>query len=144
MQKKKERAVEFGFCCKKSFKTQKGRSRHKKNIKTRCFMQDRKKTKMQMLHSISNLLQSMRLNYASLERIDTNMQFYPALIVCDLSHNRLTTLNPYGFEGQAQLNRLALGHNRIHTLYKESLNGLTNLQSLGEFSIIVLIEFYQQ
>ena len=43
MQKKKERAVEFGFCCKKSFKTQKGRSRHKKNIKTRCFMQDRKK-----------------------------------------------------------------------------------------------------
>ena len=101
-----------------------------------------KKTKMQMLHSISNLLQSMRLNYASLERIDTNMQFYPALIVCDLSHNRLTTLNPYGFEGQAQLNRLALGHNRIHTLYKESLNGLTNLQSLGEFSIIVLIEFY--
>ena len=94
-----------------------------------------------MLFSISNLLQSMRLNYASLERIDTNMQFYPALIVCDLSHNRLTTLNPYGFEGQAQLNRLALGHNRIHTLYKESLNGLTNLQSLGEFSIIVLIEF---
>ena len=76
----------------------------------------------------------MRLNYVSLERIDTNMQFYPALIVCDLSHNRLTTLNPYGFEGQAQLNRLALGHNRIHTLYKESLNGLTNLQSLGEFS----------
>ena len=105
-------------------------------------MQDRKKTKIQMLHSISNLLQSMRLNYASLERIDTNMQFYPALIVCDLSHNRLTTLNPYGFEGQAQLNRLALGHNRIHTLYKESLNGLTNLQSLGKFSIIVLIEFY--
>ena len=90
---------------------------------------------------ISNLLQSMRLNYASLERIDTNMQFYPALIVCDLSHNRLTTLNPYGFEGQAQLNRLALGHNRIHTLYKESLNGLTNLQSLGEFSIFVLVQF---
>ena len=72
----------------------------------------------------------MRLNYAALERIETNMQFYPALIVCDLSRNRLTSLNPYGFESQAQLSRLALSHNRIHTLYKESLNGLTNLQSL--------------
>lgn len=75
-------------------------------------------------------IKSMRINYAGLERIETNLQFYPALIICDLSHNRLSTLNPYVFESQAQLARLDLSHNRISTIYKESLAGLANLQSL--------------
>ena len=75
-------------------------------------------------------IKSMRINYAGLERIDTNLQFYPALILCDLSHNRLSSLNPYGFETQGHLSRLSVSHNRVSSIYKESLNGLLNLQSL--------------
>ena len=75
-------------------------------------------------------IKSMRINYAGLERIETNLQFYPALIICDLSHNRLASLNPYAFETQSHLSRLAVTHNRISTVYKESLTGLNNLQSL--------------
>ena len=75
-------------------------------------------------------IKSMRINYAGLERIETNLQFYPALIICDLSHNRLSHVNPYVFETQSQLSRLDLSHNRISSIYKESLTGLNNLQSL--------------
>ena len=75
-------------------------------------------------------IKSMRINYAGLERIETNLQFYPALIICDLSHNRLASLNPYAFETQSHLSRLAVTHNRISSVYKESLTGLNNLQSL--------------
>ena len=72
----------------------------------------------------------MRINHAGLERLETNLQFYPNLILCDLSHNRLSTLTPYAFESQSQLNRLSVSNNRVATIYKESLHGLVNLQSL--------------
>ena len=72
-------------------------------------------------------IKSMRINYAGLERIETNLQFYPALIICDLSHNRLTSLNPYAFETQSHLSRLAVTHNRVSTIYKESLTGIVHL-----------------
>ena len=75
-------------------------------------------------------IKSMRVNYAGLERIETNLQFYPALIVCDLSHNRLSGINPYVFETQGHLSRLSVAYNRVSSIYKESLNGLVNLQSL--------------
>lgn len=75
-------------------------------------------------------IKSMRINHAGLERLETNLQFYPNLILCDLSHNRLSTLTPYAFEAQSQLNRLSVSNNRIATIYKESLHGLVNLQSL--------------
>ena len=45
-------------------------------------------------------IKSMRITHASLERIDTNMQFYPDLIACDLRHNRIGTIPPYAFENQ--------------------------------------------
>ena len=73
----------------------------------------------------------MRINYAGLERIETNLQFYPALIICDLSHNRLTSLNPYAFETQSHLSRLAVTHNRVSTIYKESLTGIVHLTLSG-------------
>lgn len=72
----------------------------------------------------------MRINHAGLERLETNLQFYPNLILCDLSHNRLSTLTPYAFESQSQLNRLSVSNNRVASIYKESLHGLVNLQSL--------------
>jgi hypothetical protein len=75
-------------------------------------------------------IKSMRINYAGLERIESNLQFYPDLIVCDLRYNRISSLTPYVFESQAQLSKLLLGHNRINTVYKESLEGLTNLLTL--------------
>lgn len=75
-------------------------------------------------------IKSMRINHAGLERLETNLQFYPNLILCDLSHNRLSTLTPYAFESQSQLNRLSVSNNRVATIYKESLHGLVNLQSL--------------
>ncbi len=75
-------------------------------------------------------IKSMRITHAGLERLETNLQFYPALIICDLSHNRLASLNPYVFETQSQLSRLDVSHNRISSIYKESLQGLNNLQSL--------------
>ena len=76
-------------------------------------------------------IKSMRINYAGLERIETNLQFYPALIICDLSHNRLTSLNPYAFETQSHLSRLAVTHNRVSTIYKESLTGIVHLTLSG-------------
>ena len=76
-------------------------------------------------------IKSMRINYAGLERIETSLQFYPALIICDKSHNRLTSLNPYAFETQSHLSRLAVTHNCISTIYKESLTGTVHLTLLG-------------
>ncbi len=45
-------------------------------------------------------IKSMKITHAGLEKIDSNMQFYPDLIAADLSHNKIGAIPPYAFENQ--------------------------------------------
>lgn len=73
----------------------------------------------------------LSITQASLERLQSNMQFYPDLVHCNLAQNRLTKLPHLTFESQASLKWLDLSDNNIGSLSRASFVGLGQVEYLS-------------